>query len=224
MNIFDKFLGLLAPHNCLVCTDEDFVLCYDCASQIDELPSSCYICHKATTDFAPCSEHATKKSPKHIWFVYSYEKTIKKLLWAYKFQQQRAGALDIANIISGILPNIPPDTIVTYVPTSPEHIRQRGFDHSKLIAVEISKILDLPCHSLLKRNPGAVQHTLNRKQRLAQIKNSYSPINNYLTVGATILLIDDVVTTGATISECTKQLYLGGAKIVNVATLARTPK
>ncbi len=224
MNIFDKLLGLIAPHHCIVCTDEDYVLCYDCASQIDELPSSCYVCHKATTDFAPCLEHITKKSPKHVWFVFSYEKSIKKLLWAYKFQQQRAGAVDIAKIICGNLPNIPPETLITYVPTTPEHIRLRGFDHSKLIAIEVSKILGLNYHNLLTRNPGAVQHTLNRRQRLAQIKNAYSPINEYLSSGANILLIDDVITTGATIGECARQLYSVGAKSVNVATLARTPK
>lgn len=224
MNILNKLLGVIAPHHCIVCTDEDYVLCYDCASQIDELPSSCYICHKATKDFSPCEEHTTKKTPSHVWFVYSYEKSIKKLLWAYKFQQQRAGSLDIANIICSNLPYISSETLITYVPTSPEHIRTRGFDHSKLIAIEIAKILGLQYHNLLIRNPGAVQHTLNRQQRLKQIKNAYTPINKFLTTGADILLIDDVITTGATISECTKQLYSVGAKSVNVATLARTPK
>lgn len=102
-------------------------------------------------------------------------------------------------------------------------MRKRGYNQSELIAAEASKRLELPCNALLKKikdNPA--QSSVNdRKKRTDNVSGVYKVINEELVKGKYILLVDDVVTTGSTLSECARMLCRAGAKEVYCATIAR---
>jgi ComF family protein len=113
--------------------------------------------------------------------------------------------------------------LVTPIPMERNRERERGFNQALLLAAYFSKSLSLPCNCriLKKVKKTLPQINLNREKRLINLTDTFS-LNTRLSVaGKRILLIDDVYTTGATITECTNTLLKGGAQEVNVLTLAR---
>ncbi len=107
------------------------------------------------------------------------------------------------------------------VPLSIKSLRARGFNQSLLIARVVSKTLNVP---LLMDNLRKIKETppqigLSARERLSNLKNAFDVRGSIQ--GLRLLLVDDVMTTGATVTECTKVLMKAGAKEVTVLTLAR---
>ncbi len=116
--------------------------------------------------------------------------------------------------------------IVTFVPTTFKRKMSRGFNQSELLAKKISKILNTPLLSdLIKCKKSAkIQHTLKFDERFKNVKGRYECNRNYKLNGKTVLLVDDIKTTGATLDECAKQLLLLGADRVYCVTGLMTAK
>jgi ComF family protein len=114
--------------------------------------------------------------------------------------------------IDGIIP----------VPLSIKGLRERGFNQSLLIARVISKEIKVPLlmDILIKKKETPPQIGLSAKERLLNLKNAFEVKGN--VDGLRLLLVDDVMTTGATVTECSKVLMKAGAKEVIVLTLARS--
>ena len=112
--------------------------------------------------------------------------------------------------------------IITWVPISAKRLKKRGFDQGQLLAERLSSELDIPVVPLLKKirdNPpqsGIVGHA-HRKANVLGVYVSTAPET---LCGKRILLLDDILTTGATAGECARVLLTAGAKEVNLATLA----
>ena len=223
MSIFDTTIGLIAPHYCVECSGPGAVLCKECAFSTTQLPSICYVCAKATKVYTPCSVHNSPRAPKHIYVALCYEGVAKKLMHVYKFDCKRAAAKDIAFVMDLWLPYIDSISTLTWVPTLPRHVRQRGFDHAKLLAKEFGKLRNIKPVATLDRITTTSQIGANRAQRKAQLKNAFDIRGAAKINSKNIVLIDDVVTTGATIEACTKALYAAGAASVSVVAFARTP-
>lgn len=112
---------------------------------------------------------------------------------------------------------------VTFVPMTRIKEMRLGFNHAKLIAKRVSDNLHLPMSSLLKRSFGIhSQKSLNSVNRYKNVRGKFHVVKN--VQGMTVLLIDDVITTGATLSECAFQLKSAGAAAVFSATFASTYK
>ena len=114
--------------------------------------------------------------------------------------------------------------IVTWVPLSRKRLRSRGYDQAKLLAEGFAEKAGLDCELLLKkiRNTAPQSGTGSRAERKTNIRDAYIPLYENKIVGKTILLMDDIVTTGSTLSECARILKEAGAKQVRALTLART--
>ena len=115
--------------------------------------------------------------------------------------------------------------LVTYIPISRRRLWRRGYDQTRLLAeaagAELGKA---PLGTLQKRHKPAQANTLRREDRQGNIRGAFTVPDPALIRGRRILLIDDVLTTGATVSEASRVLLEAGAKSVDVATLAVTPK
>ena len=113
---------------------------------------------------------------------------------------------------------------ITWVPLSRKRLRSRGYDQAKLLSEGFAASAGLPCEELLKkiRNTAPQSGTDSRAERKSNIKNAYRTVQEEKIVGKSILLMDDIVTTGATLSECAQALKRAGAKQVRALTLART--
>jgi ComF family protein len=110
---------------------------------------------------------------------------------------------------------------VVPVPLHPLREREREFNQSDLLARSLAKQLGLPLLRLLKRNIStAPQAGFDRAGRLENLRGAFS-LRGRVPVDATILLIDDVATTGATLDACASLLMEGGATDVSALTLAR---
>ena len=115
--------------------------------------------------------------------------------------------------------------LLTYVPISRLRRWRRGYDQTLLLAEAASKSLGLsPVCTLKKKNTRAQSRTLSPEERKRNIRGAFRVIDAEAVKGKRVLLIDDVLTTGATVSEASKVLLEAGAKSVDVATLAAAPK
>jgi ComF family protein len=115
-------------------------------------------------------------------------------------------------------------TLIVPVPLSRQRQRERGFNQAEVIAKELAETfrITVDARSLVRGNHSPIHRVgMDRKARDLSVKNAFSVVRPKLTEGQAILLVDDVYTTGATLSYCAKALKRYGAFRVDVLTLAR---
>ncbi len=159
--------------------------------------------------------------PKHVWVRTYYEANAKKLLQSYKFERVRSASQIISEAMMEVLPFLSSNTLIVPVPTATSRVRQRGYDQAILMAKNISKngsydYSHAVSHLYQSRQVGA-----SRQLRLAQLKDAFVVTSPGKVKGREILLIDDVVTTGATLEAMTQVLKKSGAKKVNALIFAQ---
>jgi ComF family protein len=222
MPLLERLLSLIAPHECINCGTEGSLLCAWCVPDAcADLPDTCYRCHKLSAESKVCGSCRKSSSLSHVWVRTEYDGISKELLRRYKFDRAQGAAPLIAQLISEKLPYLPSDTLVTYVPTVTSHIRQRGYDHALGLARELANDHQLRLITILRRHGQARQVGSRRQQRQEQLKDAFSVKSEYLVKGKTILLVDDIVTTGATLEAAAKCLKQAGAKRIYATTLAQ---
>ena len=145
------------------------------------------------------------------------------MVHAYKFEQQRAMAPVMAGMLDDALPYFAEQPLVTFVPTSSSHYRERGFDHAELLTRELCKRRRWHYMRLLHRTTQVRQLGATRAARKQQLNDAFALATPGLIKNQHILLIDDVITTGATIEACSRVLRAAGARQVDVVAFARTP-
>jgi ComF family protein len=116
--------------------------------------------------------------------------------------------------------------VITWVPLSKKRKRTRGYDQAQLLAKDLASWIQVPYSCLLvkKRNAAPQSGSGGREERKANIRDAYRIKDGADIRGKTILLIDDIVTTGATLEECAAVLSSAGAACVKALTIARTEK
>lgn len=112
---------------------------------------------------------------------------------------------------------------VTWAPLSKKRLRERGFDQAELLARELGRRLELPVFPTLKkvRHTGPQSDLKDGAARRANALNAYALLPGAGVEGKKLLLVDDVVTSGATLSECARLLRQAGAEAVYCLTLAQ---
>ncbi len=112
---------------------------------------------------------------------------------------------------------------IVYVPSSKKRMKKRGYNQAEIIAISVGKVLDVPVlkDTLIKFKDTPKQSTLSAEERRKNVKGSYKMGKTDVT-DKVLLLIDDVLTTGSTMSECAKVLTSSGALLVYGATVAVT--
>jgi ComF family protein len=112
------------------------------------------------------------------------------------------------------------------VPLHPQRLRERGFNQALLLVRELSRRTGIPHRKrvLQKRKLTIPQVNLSGIEREKEVRGSFHVIGREEVEGKTILLVDDVYTTGSTVNECSKVLVAAGAERVDVLTLAHALK
>ena len=162
---------------------------------------------------------------EHI-YLFKYEEIIRKLILNYKFNEKDY----IYKVFIQILKNnkkiyckMKKYDIIIPVPISKKRLKTRGFNQSALIGRNIADFLDVEynVNVLVKIKNNNTQSSLNKEEREQNVKGVYSIIKSFLIKDKSILLVDDIYTTGSTVNECSKILKQNGAKRIGIFTVAK---
>jgi ComF family protein len=211
-----KGAALLYPRKCPFCralVEETAWLCRDCAK---ELPWTGANGKTSGSFFSLC------------WSPLWYRGRAREALLRFKFSRRSAYAPSFGHLMADQLREklkTTPDT-VTYVPLSLPRLWRRGYSQSRLLAQAVASELGIPLERLLrKRAHRPAQSGLrDAAARRANVSGAFAPCRGAAPEGKTILLIDDVITSGATLSECSRILLTAGAERVLCATLCKAGK
>ncbi len=210
---------LLAPHSCRGCGRIGNALCDCCKNNIIiNHENYCPNC-KSLNPTGKCSK--CQNLPP-IFVADKRSELIGQLIHDYKYHSVRALSKSFAEIFDHILPLIDGPVVVIPLPTINQHIRERGFDHTYLIAKKLAKMRSgWHIEKLLLRLNNSIQVGTDEKNRLKQAKNAYS-VNPKISIdqNTTYLLLDDVWTTGASMKSALKKLRETGASKIIIAILA----
>lgn len=222
MRLLEHFFSLIAPYQCLNCGREGSLICLWCREEaLPEAVSRCYRCNRLTGFGAVCPADRRKSPLKHVFTRTEYEGAAKELVHKMKFSYSIGAAGLIAAELVNTLPALPEGTIIVHVPTITSHVRTRGFDHARRIAAELSKATGLPHVPALSRIGQHRQVGSKLHKRLSGMEGVFRTNQEYMIKGAPILLVDDVVTTGATLEAAARLLKSAGAKSVDAVVFAR---
>lgn len=210
-----RLLRILFPPKCVLCknllSDNETDLCHNCRINEQE-----YTTGKNRISFIA--------GWTTVWY---YRGNVRSSILRYKFSNARSYAPVYGRLMAmKILKDLPEDIdILTWIPVSKFRRFTRGYDQVELLANEIGKQIHIlpACHLVKIRNNPAQSSLKYPSQRRANVLGAYLAKHPELLSGKRILLIDDVLTTSATASECAKTLLFAGAKDVYVASLAATP-
>ena len=228
------YKALLTPLLCNSClpdyTPVESPICSKCGFLFKSREGNDHVC-------GSCLESEKKFGIARAGAV--YDKSVMTMIYRFKYNGkiQLAGPLGrflFAVFVRNFYVDISVDNRVDFVIPVPLHIsrfRKRGFNQAFLLVREWEKLVsncNLVPHSfhvekdiLTRTRKTKSQTGLNRKDRMVNIKNAFSIKNPEKVMGKKMLIVDDVYTTGATVNECAKVLLNGGAKSVDVLTLAR---
>lgn len=219
--MIEALISIFAPHYCTNCLKVGTKLCDHCMNNINIEPLS---------NCLQCAGPLIKQTCSNCKLPYSYIDSylprtgvIKQLIEDFKFNGARATAKPLAKILDNQMPHFPGQVVITYLPTARAHIRQRGYDHSRLIAKHLARRRKLKLQNLLIRKRTARQVGSSRQARLQQAKGLYKSRRS-LDPKVTYILIDDVVTTGASVYYAAKAMRAAGAEKIAVITVAYTPR
>lgn len=214
MKILDLIAHLLYPWKCVFCESvlKDTDICRECE---EKLPYT-------------VGDSALQKFPfidKCVSPLY-YKDKVRASVHRYKFGGCSAYSRRYAALMSDCVENnldCRSIDVISWIPLSKKRLRQRGYDQARLLAEEIAAKTGLPCRQLLQKvkNNSAQSLTRDAKQRRENVAGVYALDDGADVSGLRILLVDDVVTTGATMSEAARILRKEGAKSVFGVTLAR---
>jgi ComF family protein len=219
VNIIEQFLNVIAPHACVGCGCEGYLLCEDCTNSLTPIPPRCYNCQRAHPQARTCAACRAHSSLYSVWAVTPYGGPAQILLHRLKFERAQAAARDVARAMAARL-QLPAGVLVTYVPTAPSRVRQRGYDQAALIAKELARQLNLPYAPLLARRTALRQVGQTREVRKTQMRQAFRVARRSILQNKHILLIDDVITTGATCEAAAAALKAAGARRVSAAVFA----
>lgn len=214
MSVFDSILDLVFPRKCIFCGKviKKSDICNECRERLPYTKG----------------DEIRQKLP----FVSAcvsplfYENEAREAFLRYKFSGEQAYAVRFGKFMAECVQNnldYEGIDVISCVPLSKKRFRKRGYNQSRLLAKEISERIGIPERELLKKNKDnlAQSKTKSSKERLINVAGVYSMQRGADVERKTVLLVDDIVTTGATISECARILRREGAERVFAVTYAR---
>jgi ComF family protein len=145
---------------------------------------------------------------------------LQRLIGLYKFERTRSAYKELGYLLMKTIPELPLDAIIVPVPTTRRHVRERGYDHTVLLARYIARQRHLTFSQPLVRVTATMQRHSSASERDKQAKMAFG-IRGEIVNNVPYILIDDVVTTGATIKYAAQALLDAGVAQVWVAVIAR---
>jgi ComF family protein len=229
-------LDLLYPRACAGCgrapEERERGLCWTCRADLQMIaPPLCKLCGnpvEGRIDHEYICYHCDRLRP-HFDRARSagrFDGLLRQLVLDYKYHRAlwlEAELLEILSVCASVHYSPADFDTVASVPLYPARRRHRGFNQAELLASALARRLGKPCRrrglARIRRTP--TQTHLTASQRLHNVTGAFEAASDGRWRGHRVLLVDDVMTTGATVSECARALKEAGAEAVFVVTLAR---
>jgi ComF family protein len=228
--------GFLFPSLCIVCRNpRSFAnawLCDRCASRLlhnHENRDACPLCGQDRRTHPCACEYAWDFPFEKIYSLFDFDDTVKELSHAFKYGGFKRLAFDIGKTYGRLVPRDFLDGMEIAVPV-PLHILRklkRGYNQAEyfgrgILASGCGRLI-LCTQALKRRKATRTQTALSKEQRTKNLASAFlvPPARAHLVKGKNVVLVDDIVTTGATTGQCATALLDAGAKSVRVLSLAR---
>ena len=215
--LFHSLFAVLFPDQCRVCAEP--------LEELTRVP----VCRRCLDDLRPLRGRRIRFDFQQARSFGAYEGALRQVVHLFKYQGMRPLAAPLATRLAAVFHQQQWDGAefagLVAVPLAPSRQRQRGFNQAHLLARELGRQLELPVldDTCRRVRATALQTGLTRAQRLENVRGSFAPgPRAHLLAGRDILLIDDVLTTGATLSACARTLGRAGARRICALTVART--
>lgn len=224
MSLIDSIIGSIVPHECLACGQEGKLLCCRCSLKfLQATPACCYRCKSVVSGSATCMQCRRVSALDAVRVRAVYSGYAKSLVWQLKFNGAQAVAREIAE---QLVPYVDRETklcpYIIPVPTATGRVRRRGYDQAKLLAKALSRQTKLPYIAGLRRHGQTHQIGASRQQRLSQLGDAFTVSTQFRQVlPKHVILIDDVITTGATLEAAANVLRQIGVVRVEAIVFAR---
>ncbi len=218
MSYLNTILDFIFPVNCFICRKSGTEICFECLSN---------------------SKNAVRECPKWIFPIFDYRHPpVKKVMWMLKYKhKKRLASIFAQALYEKMLEELPElaqfenfeNPILIPIPLSKKRLKERGFNQTALIVSGVAKInknrkalhFEIDLNILQKKKETEHQARIkNRSERLKNLKGTFVLNPKYDIKGKNIVLIDDVITTGATLSEAKKVLTEAGARKIYAFTIA----
>jgi ComF family protein len=237
-NFVQSFVDLLYPPSCPACKKTlprvamETMVCLPCWSQISvNQPPFCHACgrqmNRRDRGKNMCSHCVrTPHAYDRAYSVCVYDGTIKTLIHEFKYNDKQYLGKPLARLLIDFIKKYDlPVRYMDYLIPVPLHSakeREREFNQALILCREVAAAFDKPIleHNLFRYRATGTQATLEPHQRFLNVKGCFAVTEKQSVTGRNFLLIDDVLTTGATASEAAQALKDAGANIVFVLTLA----
>jgi ComF family protein len=218
MSLLDTILSKITPYSCLSCRSEGALLCDACTLKIPPALDRCYRCYAPTVAGMTCADCQPASALSVVRTVTLYDGVAKDLLWKLKSGGAQEASRQMAALMAPLVGSV---LVITHVPTATSRVRQRGYDQARLLARNLARETRSPRATLLVRTGQAHQVGASRAVRLQQLTDAFRPRSGWQIRGAHILLVDDVLTTGATFEAAARVLLAAGAARVDAIAFAR---
>ncbi|OGC42041.1 hypothetical protein A2Y85_07760 [candidate division WOR-3 bacterium RBG_13_43_14] len=225
----NAFLDFLVPHDCLICGQEvsGRQICANCHDYLPEVkPPFCQGCGRPVKDKIVCPYCRSKSyiDRGRSWIIFA--PPADRLIHHFKYRNKRSLARLFGRALSLIVRSdhaLKQSDLIVPVPLHWWKQIKRGYNQAFLIAREISQECNIDIADILRRTRNTrTQTRFDPDQRRSNVENAFA-LKKYDIKDRKILLIDDVMTTGATINECARVLIEAGAKSVCSCVAAITP-
>ncbi|HKZ50879.1 MAG TPA: ComF family protein [Dehalococcoidia bacterium] len=224
-------LEMVFPARCAVCGAYGSLLCGPCREALPRaLPPRCALCWRVNTtgydEVCPSCREA-RPAFEGARAPYCYEGPVRQLLWALKYEFVTALAAPLATLMAQYLEEqrlpAPDFDLLAAVPLHPRRRRERGYNQAALLARDLSRLLGCPWDDAMLRRakagpPQARSASIEERQR--NVVGAFVA-DAQRAPGRRVLLIDDVMTSGATLNACARALKDAGAASVWALTIAR---
>lgn len=214
-------LELLLPARCLACGRGGAVVCTSCLETLPRIRPP--LCERCGTPTAWPVRRCSECSGRRIAFAtaraaVAYDDIVRAIVTGWKEHGLRRLAATAADVVAGTLERPDADAL-TFVPPDRGRLLQRGHHPAERLAGELGRRWELPVVELLSRTkPASRQAGATLAERRRNVRGAFTA----RAAPATVCLIDDVYTSGATASAASSALRKSGARTVTVVTFART--
>ena len=225
----EALLELIAPTRCAGCERPGSVLCASCVAWIVRYRDT-HPCPRCGAPYGElvCTEcQGVDFAFDRVWCLGELDGPLARAVVIYKDAFEIRLGAELGDMLAQrCLGQMASEGVtfdlVTWIPPTKHALRRRGYDHAGILAQRVNRCLGVDGVQMLARRPMRDLRHLSREQRSREVKDTYRWIEETVSVcGLSVLVIDDVMTTGSTLDGAARHLLAHGARTVTGAVLAR---